>query len=58
LDQVSAFTHEDGNVITVQPGNVGTLIWRFGTAGIYEAGYQVPGHYPAGMKATISVTAR
>jgi len=50
--------HEDGSVITVQPGKVGTLIWRFSKAGEYEAGCQVPGHYPAGMKATIAVTAR
>ena len=50
--------HEEGNVITVAPGKVGTLIWRFGDAGEYEAGCQVPGHYPAGMKATIAVRSR
>lgn len=50
--------HEDGGVITVQPGKVGTLIWRFGKVGQYEVGCQVPGHYPAGMKATITVTTR
>jgi uncharacterized cupredoxin-like copper-binding protein len=50
--------HEDGSVITVQPGKAGTLIWRFGKAGEYEVGCQVPGHYPAGMKATIAVTTR
>ena len=49
--------HEDGGVITVQPGKVGTLIWRFSQAGEYEAGCQVPGHYPAGMKARIAVSA-
>ena len=49
--------HEDGNVITVAPGKVAALIWRFGRAGEYEAGCQVPGHYPAGMKAMIVVRA-
>ena len=49
--------HGDGGVITVQPGKVGTLIWRFGKAGDYEVGCQVPGHYPAGMKARIVVSA-
>ena len=49
--------HEDGNVISVAPGKVGALIWHFGAAGEYEAGCQVPGHYPAGMKAAILVKA-
>jgi uncharacterized cupredoxin-like copper-binding protein len=50
--------HEDGTVIAVAPGKVGALIWRFGQAGEYEVGCQVPGHYPAGMIARIVVTAR
>ena len=50
--------HEDGTVITVEPGKTKALVWRFANAGEYEAGCQVPGHYPAGMKATIAVRAR
>jgi uncharacterized cupredoxin-like copper-binding protein len=49
--------HDDGNVIAVAPGQIGALIWHFGEAGEYQAGCQVPGHYPAGMKATIVVKA-
>ncbi len=48
-------THDDGTVIVVEPGQIGELIWRFGKPGIYEAGCQVPGHYPAGMMSTIVV---
>jgi uncharacterized cupredoxin-like copper-binding protein len=50
--------HDDGTVIVVAPGKAGTLIWRFGKAGEYESGCQVPGHYPAGMKARIAVSKR
>ncbi len=50
--------HEDGSVITVEPGQTKELIWRFGRAGQYEAACQVPGHYPAGMMARIVVRRR
>jgi len=50
--------HEDGSVITVEPGRTKELIWRFGRAGQYEAACQVPGHYPAGMMAKILVKRR
>jgi uncharacterized cupredoxin-like copper-binding protein len=48
--------HEDGSVITVEPGETKELVWRFGKPGVYEAACQVPGHYPAGMLARIVVT--
>lgn len=47
--------HEDGSVITVEPGETKELVWRFGKPGVYEAACQVPGHYPAGMVARITV---
>ena len=50
--------HEDGSVITVEPGQTGELIWRFGKPGVYEGACQVPGHYPAGMMSTIVVKAK
>jgi uncharacterized cupredoxin-like copper-binding protein len=50
--------HEDGSVITVEPGQTKELVWRFGRAGQYEAACQVPGHYPAGMMAKIVVKRR
>ncbi len=50
--------HEDGRAITVPPGETRELVWRFAKVAKLEAGCQVPGHYPAGMKATISVRAR
>ena len=50
--------HESGSVITVEPGQTKALIWRFNRPGQYEAACQVPGHYPAGMMATIVVEQR
>ena len=48
--------HEDGSIVTVEPGETKELVWRFGKPGTYEAACQVPGHYPAGMMARIVVT--
>jgi uncharacterized cupredoxin-like copper-binding protein len=48
--------HEEGSVITVEPGETKELVWRFGKPGTYEAACQIPGHYPAGMVARIVVT--
>ena len=50
--------HEEGSVVSVEPGQTKELTWRFGRAGQYEAACQVPGHYPAGMTAQIVVKRR
>jgi uncharacterized cupredoxin-like copper-binding protein len=47
--------HEDGSVVTVEPGETKELVWHFGKPGTYEAACQVPGHYPAGMMARVIV---
>lgn len=46
----------DESAITVQPGASGTLTYTFTTPGTYEIGCHQPGHYAAGMKATITVS--
>jgi uncharacterized cupredoxin-like copper-binding protein len=46
--------HDDPNGVLLQPGETRELIFTF-AAGQWLAGCHVPGHYPAGMKATISV---
>jgi uncharacterized cupredoxin-like copper-binding protein len=49
--------HGDGdNVITVDPGQTKELVYTFEAPGESLAGCHVPGHYPAGMKATITIT--
>jgi uncharacterized cupredoxin-like copper-binding protein/Cu/Ag efflux protein CusF len=47
--------HADGNMLTVQPGQTGEIIWQFTQAGtVYFACLQ-PGHYEAGMKGSLKV---
>jgi uncharacterized cupredoxin-like copper-binding protein len=47
--------HDEDFAITVEPGKTKELVWTFDKPGTTLAGCHVPGHYPAGMKATIAV---
>jgi uncharacterized cupredoxin-like copper-binding protein len=47
--------HGHDNAISVQPGKKGTLTMTFTKAGDILVGCHEPGHYDAGMKATLSV---
>lgn len=47
--------HEEGNAISLEPGETKELIWQFGKAGSVEIACHLPGHYEAGMKAKVSV---
>lgn len=45
------------NAVTVHGGETGLLTWRFGEPGTVLVGCHVPGHYDAGMRGTVTVTA-
>lgn len=47
--------HEDGNSISLEPGEAKELIWQFGKAGAVEIACHVPGHFEAGMMAKVLV---
>jgi uncharacterized cupredoxin-like copper-binding protein len=47
--------HEDDNMVTVQPGETGEIIWHFTRAGTIGFACLLPGHYEAGMKGTVRV---
>ncbi len=47
--------HHDTNVVSVGAGQTKDLIWHFSTTGQYEFDCNIPGHYEAGMKGTITV---
>lgn len=58
-DHGTAMGHEadkDTDAITVPPGKTGELTYRFEKAGTILIGCHEPGHYKAGMKATITVS--
>jgi len=48
-------THHEDYAITVEPGTTKELVWTFDKPGTTLAGCHVPAHYPAGMKATITI---
>lgn len=49
--------HEDDNMVTVQPGKTGEIIWQFTKAGTVSFACLLPGHYEAGMKGAVKVKA-
>ena len=47
--------HADENMVTVQPGKSGEIIWQFTKAGKVNFACLQPGHYDAGMKGSVMV---
>lgn len=47
--------HADDNMVTVQPGKTGEIIWQFTNAGTVSFACLMPGHYEAGMKGAVKV---
>lgn len=50
--------HADENMVTVQPGQVGEIVWQFTKAGKINFACLQPGHYDAGMKGIVAVSAK
>ena len=49
--------HADDNMLTVQPGKSGEIVWQFTRAGTVSFACLLPGHYEAGMKGAVKVKA-
>ena len=49
--------HGDPNMVTVEPGKTGEMIWRFTKSGKVDFACLQPGHFDAGMKGLVSVAA-
>lgn len=47
--------HHEPNMVTVEPGKTGEMIWRFTNARIVDFACLQPGHYGAGMKGQVKV---
>ena len=47
--------HEEPNMLSLDPGKTGELIWQFTKAGTVDFACLYPGHYEAGMKGAIKV---
>jgi uncharacterized cupredoxin-like copper-binding protein len=49
--------HADPNMVTVAPGKTGEVVWTFTRSGTVDFACLQPGHYDAGMKGVVSVSA-
>ena len=47
--------HADPNMVTVEPGKTGELVWRFTKAGTFDFACLQPGHFEAGMVGKVAV---
>jgi len=50
--------HADPNQVSAAPGKTGEFVWQFTKAGTVHFACLHPGHYEAGMKGTINVSAK
>lgn len=50
MEMMAGHMKDEPNGIVVQPGETGTLTWRFERGGPVQFACHIPGHYPAGMK--------
>lgn len=58
MEKFPEMEHDDPNSVRLDPGKDGEVVWAFTNAGSFEFACLIPGHYAAGMKGDISVTAQ
>ncbi|HVM31252.1 MAG TPA: plastocyanin/azurin family copper-binding protein [Candidatus Limnocylindrales bacterium] len=56
MAEMGGMPHDEPNGVAVQPGETKELAITFDEPGQLIAGCHLPGHYPGGMRATITVT--
>ena len=47
--------HADPNMVSVDPGKIGELVWQFTKAGTFDFACLQPGHFEAGMVGKVAV---
>ncbi len=55
MRKMPGMVHADANMVTLDPGESGELIWQFTKAGTFDFACLQPGHFEAGMMGTVSV---
>lgn len=55
MQEFPEMEHEDPNMVGVEPGKTGVLLWKFTNSGTFMFGCLIPGHFESGMKGTIVV---
>jgi uncharacterized cupredoxin-like copper-binding protein len=54
--QRPSMVHADPQMVTVEPGKIGEIVWQFTKSGKIDFACLQPGHYDAGMKGNVFVT--
>jgi uncharacterized cupredoxin-like copper-binding protein len=57
MQKFPGMEHDEANMISVAPGQTGEVIWHFTKTGKVNFACLLPGHFDAGMKGKITVTA-
>lgn len=55
MQKFPGMEHADDNMVSVAPGQQGSLLWQFSRAGTVHFACLQPGHYEAGMKGLVKV---
>ena len=55
MQKMPEMEHADPNMVTVDSGKTGELIWKFNKTGTFDFACLQPGHFEAGMKGKIAV---
>lgn len=55
MKKMPGMVHADDNMVTVEPGKTGEIIWQFTKAGKFDFACLQPGHFEAGMKGNVAV---
>lgn len=55
MQKFPGMEHADDNMVSVAPGQQGTLLWQFSRTGTVHFACLQPGHYEAGMKGVVKV---
>lgn len=58
MEKFPEMEHDDPNSVRLAPGKSGEIIWKFTKSGMLTFACLIPGHYEAGMRGDLTVTAR
>lgn len=58
MQKMPMMQHADPNMVALEPGKTGDLVWHFTKAGTFNFACLQPGHLEAGMKGKIDVATK
>lgn len=58
MKKMPGMEHADENMVVVDPGKTGEIVWQFTRAGKFDFACLQPGHFEAGMKGKLAVSKR